>query len=180
MAYVPGLYDSGREEEICCYFHGAQMIKPIPVQERLTDMGEKYVPFLEAKTVCAIYWVHKEKFREATLKDSVLNNQYLKDITDNYMELFWRYCQRREEAVPVRFCRLLVKMSQKNGEEDVLPSFFTYREISAYLGINPITVARLVKALKKAGYIRKAGNRIVLADSLAVRKIIDDGTNLKY
>ena len=97
------------------------------------------------------------------------------------MDVLYHYYTSRESSAAGRLCGLLLEQSEKDaGGELVLDSLFTYDELSHYLGVHNITVARIMSALKKEGVIRKLGRKTVISDMKKLKAIIDEELILEY
>lgn len=142
------------------------------------------IPFskmiLQAKSDCIIYKITKEQFTKLMNEDLSFSNLMYQILTENYLNIFRRYMQIEEESVPVRVSIFLLEYCEiKNGQQ-YLPLLFTYNEIADYLSIHPVTVSRVMIALKKIGGITRQGRGVVIVRPFILEKIIAKEVELDY
>lgn len=169
------------EEKIYLYFTSDRLVNFNPVM--MKDYHGLYQQthfYLVAKTNCIVYQLHEQMLYDL-MKENPSFNAFLLDIlSQNYVDALNRFHQMQEDSATIRLCRLLLTHSKKSNGEKVLPDYFTYSEISKFLGIHPVTVARIMAKLKQYGYIKKAGHATVIVKATQLETLINSGMDLDY
>jgi CRP-like cAMP-binding protein len=88
----------------------------------------------------------------------------------------WLAC----ENAPVRICSMLLEFSECVGGIYLMPRCFTQAEMAHFLSLHKITVAKVLKSLREAGFIRKDGQLIRLVDREALIKIVNRELCIRY
>lgn len=76
------------------------------------------------------------------------------------------------ENAPIRVCTVLVEFSEYRKGRWILPRCFTQNEIANFLSLHKITVAKIFKTLRSAGYIERNMRNIELLDKKSLEMII--------
>jgi len=87
----------------------------------------------------------------------------------------------REESTPERVCSFLLCHNAVHGKLKVFPKRYTYEKISEFLGINKITVAKIIGALLKEGVLVRTKQGLLIKDEKSLETYAsDNGKMLKY
>lgn len=175
------------EEKVYLYFNGqrligfAQILRSMDLEEGCgwnRKVGHAEI-FLIARSHCVLRSMREVDFKRLINEDSDFNRMVLQVLTANYVELLDHFQQALEESASTRFCRLLLESYvEKNGMK-VIPRSMTFLEMSKYLGTHPVTVSRIVAALKRDGCIEKIDGRVVIMDEERLMRLIMTGEEIK-
>lgn len=133
-----------------------------------------------AKSDCVLYRISQNDFLEL-MKKRDFSDFMLNVVFSTYMDVLYHYYTSREASAAGRLCGLIVEQSEqdKSGRL-ILDSVFTYDELSHYLGVHNITVARIMSSLKKEGIIKKDGRKTVIADIDKLKAVMNEEIILQY
>lgn len=175
------------EEKVYLYFNGGrligftQLLMEVNNREGISwkrKIGHAEI-FIIARSKCVLYQLREKDFKRLMGDDVAFNRQVLYVVTENYVELLDHFQQALEESAGTRFCRLLLECyTQRNGVK-VVPKSMTFLEMSRYLGTHPVTVSRIVAALKKMGCISKENGYVVIKDEERLMELIMSGEEIK-
>lgn len=175
------------DEFIYLFFRGPRCIGFAPAVTQMLNlrpfpmsMHQPTMFTILAKSDCSLYRISRANF-QALMEDPDFSKLLINIIFSTYMDVLYHYYTSRESSAAGRLCGLLLEQSEKDADgELVLDSLFTYDELSHYLGVHNITVARIMSALKKEGVIRKLGRKTLISDMTKLRSIIDEDLILEY
>lgn len=175
------------EEKVYLYFNGGrligftQLLMEVNNREGISwkrKIGHAEI-YIIARSKCMLYQLRDRDFKRLMGSDVAFNRQVLYVVTENYLELLDHFQQALEESAGTRFCRLLLECyTQRNGVK-VVPKSMTFLEMSRYLGTHPVTVSRIVAALKKMGCISKENGYVVIKDEERLMELIMSGEEIK-
>lgn len=169
------------EEKIFLYFHGKRTVGFAQLMPAIYHTPKLKVAIsIVAKTDCVVYRITKEIFYNLLKKDHSFTQFVIEVLSENYINILYRFQQFQEESAITRLCRLLLEHSYEKNEKLVFPPYFTYAELSKYLGTHSVTVARIMAKLKQCGYISKSGRSIIINDPEQLQSLIDSGCNIDY
>jgi len=118
-----------------------------------------------AKSKCCCYKIPKETFFEYVKDKSEILSQLLYLAMWELRELHALFQSRQEGKVANRLCELLLKNSQNRQDKLVVNKVYSNNaEISRFLGIHKVTVAKILKTLRDEGIIDKQKEGIVILD----------------
>jgi CRP-like cAMP-binding protein len=152
----------------------------LPVENFADSHIHKVRNRVVSKTKAEIYTIKKDDFFHLLSS----NPEYYKVLTlalaqnlSNVMEhSAWLAC----ENAPVRICSMLLEFSECVGGIYLMPRCFTQAEMAHFLSLHKITVAKVLKSLREAGFIRKDGQLIRLVDREALIKIVNRELCIRY
>lgn len=186
-AALSTLSNSGNEF-IYMYFRGPHCIGFAPFfskhhHDEETEMRYKPHSFffmIVAKTSCTVYRIPKEQF-ELLFSRPDVKDLLLHETLDNYRDILDHYALNQDDSAVIRLCYLLDEQSFPDARgKRRLDSCFTYSELSKYLGVHDVTVARIMSSLKKQGIIEKDGHSTILLDREKLLWIINRELEIKY
>ena len=174
------------DEFIYIFFKAPRCIGFSPLVRKMMDIQpfpEVHQPTLLsilAKSDCVLYRISQNDFSEF-MKDREFSDLMTQVIFSTYMDMLYHYYTSREASAAGRLCGLIVEQSEadKSGRL-ILDPLFTYDELSHYLGVHNITVARIMSALKKEGIIKKDGRKTVISDMEKLRAVMNEDIILQY
>ena len=65
-----------------------------------------------------------------------------------------------------RVARLLLELAEEQGDSQIIPGKLTYNDIAERVGASPKMVSRIMRELKKGGYIRKADGQLIIEHTI--------------
>lgn len=175
------------EEKVFLYFNSGrligftQLLMEVNKREGISwnrKIGHAEI-FLIAKSKCVLYQLRDRDFKQLMESDVSFNKQVLYVVTENYLELLDHFQQALEESAGTRFCRLLLECYTDRNGVKMVPKSMTFLEMSRYLGTHPVTVSRIVAALKKMGCISKENGYVVIKDEDRLMELIISGEEIK-
>lgn len=169
------------KEKIFLYFSGKRIVgftQLMPIREPSPERRECF--FIQAKTACTVYRITREVFFRLLKTDPDFLSFMLRVLSENYVEILNRFSQAQEESAITRLCYLLLEQSREENGRLVFPSYFTYVELSKYLGVHPVTIARIMEKLKQSGYIAKSGSSLVVEEPKRLKELIGSGCGIDY
>jgi len=175
------------EEKVYLYFNSGrligftQLLMEVNNREGISwnrKIGHAEV-FIIARSKCVLYQLRDRDFKRLMERDAAFNRQVLHVVTENYVELLDHFQQALEESAGTRLCRLLLECYKERNGVKVVPKSMTFLEMSRYLGTHPVTVSRIVAALKKKGCISKENGYVVIKDEERLMELIMSGEEIK-
>lgn len=133
-----------------------------------------------AKTDCIVYSLSEEVFMNLMRGDPDFAQLVFNILSENYLNIFQRYLSIEEECVPIRICMFLIDYAYLDQGILKLPRFFTYNEIAEYLNIHPVTMSRVMIAMKQLGYVNREDHHIIIIDRKALENIVHKKLLFKY
>ena len=80
----------------------------------------------------------------------------------------------------MRLCYLLLEQSCPSNDKLVLPSYFTYEELSKFLCVHSVTISRIMSRLKQHGNIEKLHHHIIVKQPDQLIWLIEQKIDLGY
>lgn len=118
-----------------------------------------------ADTKCNCYRIPKQTFLGYVQDKPDILNRLIHLAMEGSRELASSFQARQEGKVANRLCELLLKNAQqRQGKLLVSKEYSNLNQISRFLGVHRVTVARIIKALKEEGVIYKEEDGIVILD----------------
>lgn len=169
------------EENVYLYFRPYRIIgfnQFVVSPEKLNASSPEFSVI--TKTTCSLYQIPYCTFQELISKSTEFNAFLLETLADNYNDALIHFHLMQEESVVVRLCHLLFEVSQIKDGARVVPRFFTYAEMSKYLGCHSVTVSRIMAKLKQKGYITKTPGGITIEKEEALQELINSESRFQY
>ncbi len=163
------------------YFNKQQFVGFVPLMSHLhINHYNKKTFSIIAKTPCIAYHMSSKQMQDLLDFPSVVNLM-LNTLSENNIYLMEHFHSSKNEPALVQLCRFLLDQShQDNAQELVLDTFFTYHEIACYLSMHDVTIARMVKALKKENLIEKVGHQIHIIQPQKMAELIQEERKIIY
>ncbi|MCO1600693.1 Crp/Fnr family transcriptional regulator [Desulfosporosinus nitroreducens] len=117
-----------------------------------------------ARSNCCCYKIPKEVFFQYVQDKPEILTQMLYMAMWELRELAGSFQARQEGKVANRLCNLLLKNAQTNQGKRLIDKGYSNSEISRFLGIHKVTVARILRVLKEEGIIDKQKEGIIILD----------------
>lgn len=169
------------EEKVYLYFRPHRIIafnQFIVSPEKHSE--NKPVFSIFTRTECVLYQIPFSIFHDLINRDMAFNKFLIGTLADNYSDALIHFHLMHEESVVVRLCHLLFEVSQLKGDRYIVPRFFTYAELSKYLGCHPVTVSRIMAKLKQQGYIIKTPEGISIEKKEELQELINSESHFQY
>lgn len=133
-----------------------------------------------AKTRVELTLIEKDTFLDLTRSDTGCHNDFTLSLAQNLANLLEHSALVACESAPIRICSMLLEFCEKEGERSFLPTCFTQGEISAFLSLHKITVAKVLKSLAEAGYIMRMGRRLEVVDRVRLTQVVKRELCIRY
>ncbi|MGL4798562.1 MAG: Crp/Fnr family transcriptional regulator [Cellulosilyticaceae bacterium] len=166
LCALTSLKDCGKEH-IYYYLKPPNIIGCIPAfinASHHTDISDESFFLLVAKSSCTVYRLTQETFFEVIQKHPHLINVVLSNVVNTSRDLLKHSYLITEATASSKIASTLLSLSELKGSHYILHKSFSYIELSKYLGIHHITVARIIAHFKDEGIIAKHGRSIILTD----------------
>lgn len=174
------------DEYIYLFFRGPKCIGFAPLVRQYLDIQpfpsihEPAMFTILAKSDCELYRIDRKTFR-MLIEDPKTSGLLLQVVFNTYMGVLYHYYTSRETSAAGRLCWLILEQSEKDKHGELtLDPVFTYDELSHYLGVHTITVARIMSSLKRIGAIKKCGRKTLITDVQKLRDVINEDLSLEY
>lgn len=172
------------DENIYLYFHAKRLVG---FNQLMTSGSTQHLTAssvnvsIVTKTPCVLYQINYQTFYHLIQTDISLNMFFIQTLADNYSEALNHFHYMQEETLVTALCQLLLSVCQRRpGQPPTVPKFYTYEELSRYLGCHPVTVSRIMAKLKQLGYLQKAGRELVIASEEALVRLMESEEEFKY
>lgn len=145
----------------------------------LFDNGISYTNFI-AKTNCICYQIPKATILEFILdKPQILRE--LIDIAMNFYNSTIVLLQNKQQRKAVnRLCQFLLEQANVVNGKLAVRKACTNVEISKFLGIHPVTAARIIKCLIDEKVIIRCRNGLTILDENKLREYAQETRTLTY
>lgn len=81
--------------------------------------------------------------------------QFTAKLMRNYVDIIKRYNFRCETRTIDRLCQYVLERSEDIKGQLVFPRQYSNQEVAKLMGVHPVTLSRMLTALKEQGYIKK-------------------------
>ncbi|MDD3251398.1 MAG: Crp/Fnr family transcriptional regulator [Lachnospiraceae bacterium] len=171
------------EEQVYLYFHPKKIIGFSPTlrkQRSSTPITLELGISVVTRTPCTLWRIFPDTFRTLLEGNHDFSLFLVDTLSENYVEVLSHFHSRIEDSVSVRLCRLLLELSHDTNGLMTIPKFFTYMELSRYLGCHSVTVSRIMARLKQQGIIAKGKDGLVLQSVEALKELIESEGDFDY
>lgn len=133
-----------------------------------------------ARTNCRCSCIPAEYFRQwvedkpGVLKDLVIL------AADNSLEVRMAFRAFQEGRIANRLCRILLSCSTMERGEMVISRDYTFSEVASMLGVHPVTVSRIVRALCEGHVLQKDSGRLRITNAEQLTRYADNVDPLSY
>lgn len=165
------------EEIIYHYFKEGDFIGGVPLFLSHENARQVYSYYnfcsLYTKTECVLYQISFAAVERLILKEPEINFWIGESIARYFMASISHVHSFRENHTAGCLYRTLIELADyKNGHYE-LKKYFTYGELSRYLGVHQVTVSKIMLQLKRDGIIEKDGHKIIICDMSRLRKLAE-------
>ena len=168
------------EEKIYNYFAAGHLMNFTPAYLTLPSDNSSGAFYVYAKTECKVYEIPYEAFYKL-LSDNPYLNRYVMSLFANQINtLLTHFHFMQEASTPSRLCKTLLDFSHVYGKRRIVNKYFSYVELSKYLGVHTVTVSRIMRSLKQIGAIEKDGHLIVIKNTDILEEYIQETKMLSY
>lgn len=93
---------------------------------------------------------------------------FLANLMSKYVEVVKRYNSRCQIKTMDRLCQFILSHSEDHDGHLILGKRYSNQDLAKYMGVHPVTLSRMLTALKEKGYISKtqAGWKVLNLDGL--------------
>ncbi|MGL4344560.1 MAG: Crp/Fnr family transcriptional regulator [Cellulosilyticaceae bacterium] len=128
-------------------------------QEQFSELSQIY-----AKTDCQLYRVEYHKLNTLIAANPEVTHLLTYAMAKRFVSVVDHFHASLEDSTSIRLYKMLIQLAQFKDNHYIIDKYFTYVEISKYLGVHSVTISRLMLDLKKQGIITKAGHCTVISD----------------
>lgn len=173
--------DKDGEEIIYNYFQEQEILGGLHfhLDEEYSGGYEEAPCYFITKTKAVVYKIPYEAVYKLVATKPEVAFLIAKAISKHFQEVLNHFHQANDEYTHVRVCKLLLDLSREIDGVSILDKHFTYVEISKYLGVHSVTIARIMIALKNKGVIEKRGHQTIIKQKQGLLDIIKDPDSLK-
>lgn len=169
------------QEQVLLYFKKGSLMG---FNQFLDGFGSNFfsysTPTGVTKTECTLYKIPVSYFKELIDTDLEFNKYMIYVLSKNYHLTLAHLKQIQEDCTITVICRFLLSMSERKEEGLVVPKFFTYDEISRFLGVHMVTAGKIIAKLLKLGYIERISKGILIREEEALKELIINCETFKY
>ena len=133
-----------------------------------------------AKSRVELTLIDKDAFLDLTRRHAGCHQDFTISLAQNLANLMEHSALVSCESAPIRICAMLLEFCEPEGERSVLPACFTQGEISAFLALHKITVAKVLGSLTEAGYIRRTGRRLEVVEPARLTQVAERQLCIRY
>ena len=133
-----------------------------------------------AKTRVELTLIDKDIFLDLVRRDAGCQRDFTISLAQNLANLMEHSALVSCESAPIRICAMLLEFCEPEGERSVLPACFTQGEISAFVALHKITVAKVLGSLTEAGYIRRTGRRLEVLEPAGLTQVVERELCIRY
>lgn len=182
LCALMSLKDSGKEH-VYHYMKSGSLIGFIPafleyIHEENAD-SEAYF-LLKAKSPCTVYRIEKGRIFELMQTYPLIMKWMMGSMADNSRNMIRHFYNAQESNAVAKIAITLLSLGEETDEGFILQKEFNYPEISRYLGVHHITVARIIGGFKAEGLIVKTGHMIKILDSEAIMEYAQNKRVFQY
>ncbi|EGW39110.1 Crp/Fnr family transcriptional regulator [Desulfosporosinus sp. OT] len=133
-----------------------------------------------AKSKCCCLKIPKDTFLKYVQDDANILRQLLQMATGNIRELVDSLQARNEGKVGNRLCKFLLNKSQDDHGVLLVNKYYSNATISRFLGIHKVTVAKILRALKNEGILKKEKDGIIILNENKLTSYANDEKIIDY
>lgn len=133
-----------------------------------------------ARSKCCCYKIPKEVFFQYVQDKPALLSELLHMAMKELRQLSSSFQARQEGKVANRLCDLLLQNLQRTQGKCIVDKRYTNAEISRFLGIHKVTVAKILRVLKEEEIIDKNKEGIFILDEKRLAYYAQGEKNLDY
>lgn len=133
-----------------------------------------------ARSNCRCYKIPKETFWLYLRANPDILSQLLQMAMCDYRQLVDSFQARKEGKVANRLCKFLLNNTQDHNGILLVNRIYSNAEISRFLGIHQVTVAKILKTLKNEGIINKEKEGIRILNEKSLIKYAKDENIIDY
>ena len=133
-----------------------------------------------AKTACKAYRLSRKHFF-TFLADypSLIETTFLA-FAHTSSAIIKHFYITQETSASAKIAATLLSLAERQQGTLMLHKAFTYNELSKYLGIHPITVARIIAMYKDLGILTRQNGQMCIYDPLTLNRYATNALNLHY
>ena len=133
-----------------------------------------------AKTPLHLYAINNKTFFQELENNPLLYKDLSLSLTQNLSNVLEHSFWVASEDASTRLCLMLQNFMIEEDNKCVLPKCFTYREMSNFLSIHTVTIAKICKRLCDERIIERSGHRLFITNRERLKKIATREESLQY
>ena len=123
-----------------------------------------------AKTDCVGYKIPKESFLILLDEEPELVKALLYRAIEEIHDMNQNYMYMKDGKIANRICQVLLERAEEVEGQYIVDKSFTNAEQAKLLGVHPVTISRIMKALKEEGTITKGKHGITLTNRMQLER----------
>ncbi len=135
---------------------------------------------LKAKSNCTVYRIEKDHIFELMQAYPQILKFIMLSMANTSRNLLKHFYTAQESNAASKIAFTLLSLAEEVNGDFILHKEFNYPELSKYLGIHHITVARIIGRFKEEGIIKKIGHSIKILDQEALMEYAQSKKLLQY
>lgn len=170
------------QERVILYHTAGQMLGINPyISGRVADEILYSGSVSRTRTRCTLYRIPASEF-SAYRKQNLEFSNYVSDLLSRYLHLTLSHLKQiQENSTVTNVCHFMLTMCEEYEDGQwILPRFYTYDEISKYLGVHMVTVSRIAAQLLRMGYVRRVSGGLLLCKKEKLEEIVVGSERFKY
>ena len=146
------------------------------------------VPFVDqpsitsfiAKTDCLCYRIPTDVIMQCLSRQPDLMKELVTLAMTNYYLVCGKLQTRQQRGAAGALAQFLLDRAVLTGGRSIVPDSYSNADIGRFLGIHPVTAAKILKELKSQQIIARSKNGIIIQDERLLRQYADGEKKLIY
>lgn len=183
LAALTMLTPSG-DEKVYMYFKSGNLLGFIRFTLPQELLPSSYISIncnsIVAKSPLEVWGIDNKIFFQELENNPTLYKDLSFSISQNLSNVLEHSYWLASKDASTRLCLMLVNFMEEREGKLVLPRCFTYREMSNFLSIHTVTIAKICKILVDQGVLERNGHCVHIADPQRLHQIAREETTLNY
>ena len=133
-----------------------------------------------AHTNCVCYRIPVDVCMEYLRRHPALLEDVVRVSMDEYMHLMALFQAKRDGCVAGRLCSLLLERARETEQGLLVSKKFTNVEMSKFLSVHKVTVARILHVLKEEEVVIRTPKGLILNNPEKLQQYAENQLELKY
>ncbi|MBO4364999.1 MAG: Crp/Fnr family transcriptional regulator [Eggerthellaceae bacterium] len=179
------LFSENGKEKVLLYFNQGDFINYVPLlkADRGDDLTQpSYFSGIStyAKTDCTLVRISQSSY-EKLKDDATFQAAMFDNVFSHYQKLLALQRIKANKSATAIVSSFILFFSECDDEgTSYLDSFFTFAEIAKAVELHPVSVGRIVGALRKQGAVQRRGRDLVVIDPCKLSSFADETLSLCY
>jgi len=179
--YREAVTDAGRERILSSKASGniVESLVGILILYRRPEEGISHNDFI-AHTNCNCYRIPKDVCINYLRRHPELLEDVVRTAMDEYIRLMTLFQAKEDGCVAGKLCALLLERGRQTEQGLLVSKKVTNVEISKFLSVHKVTVARILRALKEEGAVERTADGLLLTNIEKLQRYAEHQIELKY